>query len=53
MLFHYILAGMMSQYNTDGTLHPLAFFSKKHLPMECNYEIYNKELMAIIHCFED
>ena len=49
----YVSAGMMSQYNTDGTLHPVAFFSKKHSPMECNYEVYDKELMAIIRCFEE
>ena len=35
------------------SLHPVAFFSKKHSPAECNYEIYDKELMAIIRCFEE
>ena len=49
----YVLAGMMSLYDTDSTLHPVVFFSKKHSLAECNYEIYNKELMAIIHCFEE
>ena len=43
----YVSAGIMSQYE-DGVLHPVAFFSKKHTPAECNYEIYDKELMAII-----
>lgn len=42
----------MSQYNQSGILCPVAYFSKKHSPAECNYEIYNKELMAIIQCFE-
>ena len=37
----------------EGDLHPVAFFSKKHSPAECNYEIYDKELMAIIRCFEE
>jgi hypothetical protein len=27
--------------------------SKKYNPIEYNYEIYNKELLAIIYCFED
>ena len=49
----YVSADMMLQYDTNGTLHPVAFFSKKHSPVECNYEIYDKELMAIIHCFEE
>ena len=48
----YVSVGVMSQYDADGTLHPVAFFSKKHLPTEYNYEIYDKELMAIIRCFE-
>ena len=49
----YVLAGVMSQYDADGILHPVAFFSKKHSPAECNYEIYDKELMAIIRSFEE
>ena len=49
----YVLAGVMLQYDADGTLHSVAFFSKKHSPVECNYDIYDKELIAIIHCFKD
>ena len=49
----YVSVGVMSQYDAHGTLHPVAFFSKKHSPAECNYEIYDKELMAIIRCFEE
>ena len=50
----YVSAGVISQYDADsGILHPVAFFSKKHSPAECNYEIYDKELMAIIRCFEE
>ena len=30
----------------------MAFFSTKHSPAECNYEIYDKELMAIVRAFE-
>ena len=49
----YVSAGVLSQYDDDGVLHPVAYFSKKHSPAECNYEIYDKELMAIIRCFEE
>ena len=31
----------------------MAFFSKKHSPTEGNYEIYDKELMAIVQAFEE
>ncbi|GKU08385.1 unnamed protein product [Fusarium langsethiae] len=49
----YVSTGVLSQANDKGTLHPVAFFSKKHTATECNYEIYDKELMAIIRCFEE
>jgi transposase InsO family protein len=49
----YVSAGILSQYDDDGVLHPVAYFSKKHSPAECNYEIYDKELMAIVRAFEE
>ena len=49
----YVSAGVMSQYGDDGVLYPVAFFSKKHSVTECNYEIYDKELLAIVRCFEE
>ena len=48
----YVSVGVLSQYDEDGILHPVAFFSAKHSPAECNYEIYDNELMAIIRAFE-
>ena len=49
----YVSAGVLSQYDDEGILHPIAYFSKKHSPAECNYEIYDKELMAIVRAFEE
>ena len=49
----YVSAGVLSQYGDDGILRPVAFFSKKHSTTECNYEIYDKELLAIVRCFEE
>ncbi|KFG84296.1 hypothetical protein MANI_115950 [Metarhizium anisopliae] len=40
--------GVLSQYDDDGSLRPVAYFSSKHSAAECNYEIYDKELLAII-----
>ena len=34
-------------------LHPVVFFFRKRLPQEINYEIYNKELLAIIKSFKE
>lgn len=48
----YVTAAILSQYDDSGILRPVAFMSKKMLPAECNYEIYDKELLAIVHAFE-
>jgi hypothetical protein len=48
----YVTSGVLSQMDDDSILHPVAFFSKRLCPAECNYEIYDKELLAIIRCFE-
>lgn len=48
-----VVAGVLSQMDDSGVLHPVAFFSKKMSPAECNYQIYDKELLAIIRAFED
>ena len=49
----YIVGGLLIQYNSNGILHPCAFFSKKNDPAECNYKIYNKELLAIVKCLKE
>jgi len=49
----YVSAGILFQYDDNGVLHRVAFYSKKHSPAECNYEIYDKDLMAIIRAFEE
>ena len=49
----YVSEGILSQYDKNGVLHPIAYFSKKHNSAECNYEIYDKELMAIIRAFKE
>jgi hypothetical protein len=48
----YCLGGVLSQEDADGVLQPVAYYSKRLAPAECNYEIYDKELLAIIRCFE-
>jgi hypothetical protein len=48
----YATGGVLSQYDAQGVLRPVAYFSKRLAPAECNYEIYDKELLAIIRCFE-
>jgi hypothetical protein len=45
--------GVLSQIDDEGVLRPVAYFSSKHSAAECNYEIYDKELLAIIKSLEE
>lgn len=47
----YALAGILSQFH-DDILHPVAFNSRGMTPAEINYDIHDKELLAIIATFE-
>ena len=49
----YVVAAILSQKDIHGVLRPVAYLSKKMTPQECNYEIYNKELLAIVRAFEE
>ena len=48
----FAIAGIISQPGSDGQLYPIAFHSRKMQPAECNYEIYDKELLAIVDSFK-
>lgn len=48
-----VSAAVFSQSDSEGTLHPIAFYSKNHSPAEANYEINDKELMTIMRAFEE
>jgi len=43
---------VLSQYNKNGKLCPVAFLSWKLAPAKSNYKIYNKELLAIVKYFK-
>ena len=49
----YVSGGILSQYDENDVLHPVVYFFKKHSSAECNYEIYDKELMAIVCTFKE
>jgi hypothetical protein len=49
----YVLSAVILQGDpVDGILHPIAFHSRKFQPPEQNYEIYNKEMLAIVETME-
>ena len=50
---NYVSARVLSQYDDQGILHPVAFSNKKHAPAESKYKIYDQELLAVIRPFEE
>ena len=48
----FALGSILSQRTDDGKLHPVAFHSRKFEGAEINYEIHDKELLAIVDSFE-
>ena len=47
------IGGTLLQLQPSGIFHPCGFYSKKNSPAKCNYEIYNKEMLAIVRCLEN
>jgi hypothetical protein len=45
-------AGVLSQKHDNDWL-PVAFFSKTMNPAECNYQIHDKEMLAIVRSLEE
>ena len=51
--FNDVSEGILLQYKDNDLLHSVTFFSKNLIPAECNYKIYDKELLMIIQCLEN
>ena len=49
----YATGAVLTQLDSNGDRHPCAFISKTFSPTERNYEIYDRELMAIIRALEE
>ena len=48
----YATGAVLSQLCEDEKWHPVAYISKGLSPAERNYDIYDKEMLAIIHALE-
>lgn len=48
----YAYGAILLQKQDDGKIHPVAFLSKLLSPAERNYDIYDKEMLAIVKAFE-
>ena len=40
------------QRDSNGDLHPCAYLSQTFSPAECNYDIYDRELLTVIHALD-
>jgi hypothetical protein len=49
----FAIAAVISQPDADGVLHPIAFYSRKLTAPELNYEIYDKEMLAIVTALKE
>jgi len=49
---NYVFKDIFFQYDENEIFHSITYFSKKHDSIKCNYEIYDKELMIIVHAFK-
>ncbi len=50
---NFALVAVLSQPDKDGHLHLVAFHSRKFTATEINYEIHDKELLAIVDSFQE
>jgi hypothetical protein len=48
----FALGAVISQKSSDDKLHPIAYHSRKFSPAEINYEIHDKELLAVVDFFK-
>ena len=46
--FNGVVVGILLQLYLNSEWYPIAFFLKTMDPAECNYKVYNKEILAII-----
>ncbi len=49
---NYVNDEVLSQYDDEDILHSMIFYNKNMIFAECNYEIYDKELLIIIRCLK-
>ena len=49
----YATGAVLTQLDSNGDRHPVSFISKTFSPAKRNYEIYDRELLAIIRALEE
>ena len=49
----YVIRNLFLQYDDNEVLRSCVYFFKQNTSAEYNYQIYNKKLLAIIHCLQE
>ena len=49
----YVCSGIFSQQEEDGIWKPMAYQSKTMTLAECNYDVHDKELLAIVQALRE
>jgi hypothetical protein len=49
----FILGAYIVQRHNNGVWHPVMYYNRKMTPLELNYNIYNKELLAIVTALKE
>src|SRR5258707_10562781 len=49
---NFVIGAVLSQVQADGMHQPIAFMSKGFSDVEGNYQIHNKEMLAIMHALD-
>ena len=52
-ILNFILSIYLTQLYKDGVQYLVIYYSYKIIPLELNYDIYNKELLKIIVVFKE
>src|SRR5258707_11363014 len=50
---NFTMGAVLSQQQEDGLFHPIGFMSKSFSDMEWNYQIHDKEMLAIMCTLEE
>jgi hypothetical protein len=46
------IEGYLKQKDEDGKLYPIVYYSRKMTRLELNYDVHNKEILAIVVCLK-
>src|SRR5258706_4892657 len=50
---NFVTRAVLSQVQADGMHQPITFMSKGFSDVECNYQIHDKEMLAIMHALDE